>query len=248
MVNQFQISKVQNELMNWSFGIGVAMLILGFLDGFFGSGTAFQGELVAGVKRVGQSSPLSLVEDLTFCVANLLMWWVLHRCLVRRGHFGMQLALVTMMVLTALGAVIGIIPSGDVLTASGFYRQTTFGAFQSRFPFFNSFVVYLAGFVLGTGLIRRYGGCLRLYGWALVVFPLLDSLLQSFYVYLYTSVGGLTLNELNTYHGLAQLAQLALSIGSLALLRRSVSVDADERPDDGSDLNQHGAIQYKIKR
>lgn len=239
MTKQFLVNHRQQDVLNWSFGIGVAILLLGFIDSFVNTSDRVYGLFVDAISPIDMSNMVAVVKEVVMCVCTLSMWEVLRRSLYRRSHFALQLSLVVMMVLVLLGVVIATIPSGDVLTDTGVVRHTSFGTFKSTFPFFNHIAIYLAGVFVGVGLIRNYLGNLRFYGWALITFPVLDNLFQFGYYYLYTQVGGLTVNDLSTWNSVLQVAQFGLTLGSFCLLRFTMSSDASETNGDDSDINPY---------
>lgn len=134
---------------------------------------------------------------------------------------------IVVMVLTVLGAAVAIMPSGATQTAAGATLLSSFGKFQMALPFYNDMAIGVASLCLGIGIARKFGGRIRLYGIALAVLPVLSMLVGEFYTYLYTSVGGLTLPELENYRVVKLIVQLCIQVALWVLLYRSFASNED---------------------
>ena len=91
-----------------------------------------------------------------------------------------------------------VIPSDTAQMVHGTSLLGGFAKFQLAFPFYNNMAIGIVNLCLGVGIARLFGGRVRLYGIGLAVLPVLSMLVGEFYTYLYTSVGGLTLQALDT--------------------------------------------------
>ena len=93
-----------------------------------------------------------------------------------------------------------------------------FAKFQLAFPFYNNMAIGIVNLCLGVGIARLFGGRVRLYGIGLAVLPVLSMLVGEFYTYLYTSVGGLTLQALDTYRITMLVVQFCASVGFVGVI------------------------------
>lgn len=153
-----------------------------------------------------------------FC--SLLAWEQLRHALLKANHYWLQLMQIVVMVLTFLGVVVAVIPSDTAQMVHGTSLLGGFAKFQLAFPFYNNMAIGIVNLCLGIGIAQLFGGRVRLYGIGLAVLPVLSMLVGEFYTYLYTSVGGLTLQALDTYRITMLVVQFVLQLVLWVLMYR----------------------------
>ena len=87
----------------------------------------------------------------------------------------------------------------------------------------NSYIaIFFTNLFLGIGLIRKFRGMVRLYGWSVFVCPLLTSLCNFAYLYIYNNVGGVTMDQITTYGTILSILSFVLGLAPYCLLRRTM--------------------------
>lgn len=219
----FEITGRRVAILGWSVGLSIALMLLKFFENFGEKVDVSAVDVFKVVDSATNVSPIVGAIALGIALCQVAAWEQLRYALLKANKFWLQLAQIVAMVLTLLGAVVAVMPSGTTLTASGAMMQTSFGAFQAALPFYNNLTIGVANLLLGAGLAMKFAGKVRLYGVALLVLPVLSLLAGEFYTYLYTSVGGLTLQTLETYRTMMLIFQFAVQAGLMVLLRRTMS-------------------------
>lgn len=219
----FEITERRVAILGWSVGLSIALMLLKFFENFGEKVDVSAVDVFKVVDSATNVSPIVGAIGLGIALCQVAAWEQLRYALLKADKFWLQLAQIVVMVLTLLGAVVAVMPSGTTMTASGAMMQTSFGAFQAALPFYNNLAIGMANLLLGAGLAMKFAGKVRLYGVALLVLPVLSLLAGEFYTYLYTSVGGLTLQTLETYRTMMLIFQFAVQAGLMVLLRRTMS-------------------------
>ncbi|GAB6983438.1 hypothetical protein [Prevotella dentasini] len=223
-LERFRVSPKADETMNWALGIALAAYALSFLDNYFSPANDGQEPLVQLFASAVNPDVLSIVEMVLKLGGTLVIMENLRRCLVREGRYFLQLAVVLLMVLMTLLGVVGCLPDGTVMDAEGTVSQTALGVFQNRFFFWDSVAIFLNEVFLGVGLMRFYAGLIRLYGLSLFCAPLLAQLGSFGVYYVYTEVGGVTMNTIQTLASINNYASVVLAVLPLVLMRLSMQV------------------------
>ena len=151
----------------------------------------------------------------------------LRHVLLKANHYWLQLMQIVVMVLTFLGGSGGCYPFGYGSMVHGTSLLGGFAKFQLAFPFYNNMAIGIVNLCLGIGIARLFGGRVRLYGIGLAVLPVLSMLVGEFYTYLYTSVGGLTLQALDTYRITMLVVQFVLQLVLWVLMYRAFTSTDD---------------------
>ncbi|MES5004833.1 hypothetical protein [Prevotella disiens] len=245
----FKISKFRGEILNWSFGIGVALMLLKFFENFGNKLSESSEVLSTSIDNMVGDRTLLLLLTTGITVCSLLMWEQLRHALLKTNHFWLQLVQIVVMVLTAFAAIVWLIPGemftptgGSMTMQGGGVAASSLLTFQTRVSFLTTLFVSAANVLLGFGLVRFFTGNIRRYGVALLIVPLLDMMLSWLFGYLYTSVGGLTFQTLENYRTLMLAGQLLLQVGLYVCLRFAFTTETME------DDDENAAVLYKYKQ
>ena len=86
-------------------------------------------------------------------------------------------------------------------------------------------VSFLIQATLGIGLATVFAGKIRWYGASLLLCPLLTSILNMGYLYIYNNVGGVSMPDIIKYGTIVSLAGFSLDLIPFILLRRSMCAE-----------------------
>ncbi|WP_028896575.1 hypothetical protein [Prevotella sp. HUN102] len=237
-ISQFKISKISKAVLNWSYFILVIVVALGFHNAWVGMPKT-EMNTVDGTAVLQALDPFQVVQNVLFVLSELAIFEIFRRCLQKAKHFSMNLMMILLMVLSLLITVVQLIPSGDTISVHGTFQTTDFSKFKDNFVPIANLFLFLSQMVLGVSLIRKFVGKIRQYGWALVLCPLLTLVFQGLYTYMYTSVGGLSLNDLATYFTISQIATYAMMIVPLVMIRFTMSDDPQYEDGDDTDVSEY---------
>jgi putative membrane protein len=219
-INAFEITPRRVAILGWSVCLCVVFLLLQFSENYGQHIDELSADGFSVASAATDVSPLLRICGVAVAICSVVAWEQLRHALLKANHYWLQLMQIVVMVLTILGAAVAIMPSGATLLSS-------FGKFQMALPFYNDMAIGAASLCLGIGIARKFGGRIRLYGIALAVLPVLSMLVGEFYTYLYTSVGGLTLPELENYRVVKLIVQLCIQVALWVLLYRSFASNED---------------------
>ena len=226
-INAFEITPRRVAIFGWSVCLCVVFLLLQFSENYGQHIDELSADGFSVASAATDVSPLLRICGVAVALCSVVAWEQLRHALLKANHYWLQLMQIVVMVLTVLGAAVAIMPSGATQTAAGATLLSGFGKFQMALPFYNDMAVGVASLCLGIGIARKFGGRIRLYGIALAVLPVLSMLVGEFYTYLYTSVGGLTLPELENYRVVKLIVQLCIQVALWVLLYRSFASNED---------------------
>lgn len=238
VLSQFKITKISKAVLNWSYFILAVVVVLGFHNAWVGMPKT-EVNVLNGAAELQSLDPFQVVQNVLFLLSQLTIFEVFRRCLHRAKHFSMNLVVIVMMVLTLLITVVGLIPAGDTISIHGTFQTTDFSKFKDNFVPIANLFLFLSQMVLGVSLIRKFIGRIKQYGWALVLCPLLTLVFQGLYTYMYTSVGGLSLNDLATYFTISQIATYAMMIVPLIMIRFTMSDEPQYEDGDDTDVSEY---------
>ena len=210
--NAFEITPRRVAILGWSVCLCVVFLLLQFSENYGQHIDELSADGFSVASAATDVSPLLRICGVAVALCSVFPWEQLRHALLKANHYWLQLMQIVVMVLTVLGAAVAIMPSG---------------ATQTALPFYNDMAIGVASLCLGIGIARKFGGRIRLYGIALAVLPVLSMLVGEFYTYLYTSVGGLTLPELENYRVVKLIVQLCIQVVLWVLLYRSFVSNED---------------------
>ena len=210
--NAFEITPRRVAILGWSVCLCVVFLLLQFSENYGQHIDELSADGFSVASAATDVSPLLRICGVAVALCSVVAWEQLRHALLKANHYWLQLMQIVVMVLTVLGAAVAIMPSGATQTAAGATLLSGFGKFQMALPFYNDMAIGVASLCLGIGIARKFGGRIRL---------------GEFYTYLYTSVGGLTLPELENYRVVKLIVQLCIQVALWVLLYRSFASNED---------------------
>ena len=188
-INKFLVSGFQGETLNWAIGLLVAFSLVSMIDHWTGTPNDGQSSFVEAFATMQSASAIQIAEAVLLLATQLTMWEVLRRCLHKSGHFFLQLAVIVLMVLSLLVTGVSCYPVSDVTADGNLVPAMSHTEMVLRNILDNSYIaIFFTNLFLGIGLIRKFRGMIRLYGWSVFVCPLLTSLCNFTYLYIYNNV------------------------------------------------------------
>lgn len=226
MLKKFSVSGKAGEVLNWSMGLFLAFSIISLIDHWTSAPNDGQTALTELFASVQKHSAIQIAESAVLLLTKLAMLEIFRRCLSRSNHFLLQLSVIVVMLLTTLMTFVSFIPSVSV-TPYGVTGLQSGGeqAFLTGIYGSCSVVLFFVNLFLGIGLVRKFAGMIRWYGLSLFLCPVLISLLNMCYYYIYNYVGGVTMTAIITYGTIISLLSFALNLLPFCLLRGSMVTD-----------------------
>lgn len=239
-IKKFLVSGFQGETLNWAIGLLVAFSLVSMIDHWTGTPNDGQSSFVEAFATMQSASAIQIAEAVLLLATQLTMWEVLRRCLHKSGHFFLHLAVIVLMVLSLLVTGVSCYPVSDVTADGNLVPAMSHTEVVLRNILDNSYIaIFLTNLFLGIGLIRKFRGMIRLYGWSVFVCPLLTSLCNFAYLYIYNNVGGVTMTAIQTYGTIFTLIGFVLSLLPFIALRASMTTEITAEESANSDLNAY---------
>lgn len=239
-IKKFLVSGFQGETLNWAIGLLVAFSLVSMIDHWTGTPNDGQSSFVEAFATMQSASAIQIAEAVLLLATQLTMWEVLRRCLHKSGHFFLHLAVIVLMVLSLLVTGVSCYPVSGVTADGNLVPAMSHTEVVLRNILDNSYIaIFLTNLFLGIGLIRKFRGMIRLYGWSVFVCPLLTSLCNFTYLYIYNNVGGVTMTAIQTYGTIFTLIGFVLSLLPFIALRASMTTEITEEEIANSDLNAY---------
>lgn len=226
-VNVFEVTSRRVAILDWSVSLCVVFMLLQLSEKYGQHIDELTADGFSVADTASKVTPLLWFCGLLVPFCSLLAWEQLRHALLKANHYWLQLMQIVVMVLTFLGVVVAVIPSDTAQMVHGTSLLGGFAKFQLAFPFYNNIAIGIVNLCLGVGIARLFGGRVRLYGIGLAVLPVLSMLVGEFYTYLYTSVGGLTLQALDTYRITMLVVQFVLQLVLWVLMFRAFASTDD---------------------
>ena len=223
----FPVSGIQNEVLNWSMGLFLAFSAVDLIDHWTAAPNEGQSLFVEAFASMRSHTGIQIAEAVLLLATKLAMWEALRRGLKKTNHFFLQLGVILLMLLDTFMTVASCLPS----TVMGTDGNTVHAVCQSTAHLLTQFylscytVSFLIQATLGIGLATVFAGRIRWYGASLLLCPLLTSILNMGYLYIYNNVGGVSMPDIIKYGTIVSLAGFSLDLIPFILLRRSMCAE-----------------------
>lgn len=223
-VSTFSVSNKEGEVLNWSFGLFLAISVLRLIDHWTGAPNEGQGVLTLAFATAQSTTAVQIAESFFLALTELAMFEVFRRCVNRNNHFFIHLSVIVMMVLTSLISLCSLLPRIIYGSEERITSRFNGGAAAVFDGLVNSCttVFFFVEIFLSFLLIRKFAGKLRLYGASLIGCRVLTALLSLVYLCIYTYVGGVTMTEITTYGIIVTVIGFLLGLVPFWMLRKTM--------------------------
>lgn len=223
-MKKFTISSIQNEVLNWAFGLFLAFSAVSMIDHWTGTPSDNQNPFTAVFESLQSLSGIQIAEAVLLLCTQLVMWELMRRQLNKLGHFFLQLSVLVVMVLSVLSTAASCYPVSQPNPELMQPISQTELVIRN-FIGYSDLVVWFINLFLGIGIARKFRGSVRLYGLSLFLAPLVSLLSTETYTYIYNNVGGVTQTDIITYGTIATL--ITFVMGLLPFVMQRVAMKSE---------------------
>lgn len=223
-IQTFSITSKSGQILNWSLSLLLVFSVFNLIDGWASAPIDEKGVLSEAFATLQGNDFIRAIEYFMIAATKLTMFEVFRRCLNKAGHKVAQFTLTILMALIFSLAMADILPM-FLFSSLERVQSLIHGGCPSLFYSFSKVtyvVLVITQFVLSLQLVKNFAGKIRLFGTAFFGCQVITWLANLAYLFIYTSVAGVSMDDIMTYSKMVDVFGSAVSLIPYFLLRTTM--------------------------